>query len=321
MFGYIRPYVPALRVGDYEYYRAAYCAVCRELGKQCGGSARFCLSYDAVFLALLRDAATGQMPNAVRHSCVLCPISRRTILEGSDGIRYAALVCAILSAMKVRDDREDEKGLRRAAAGAAAPFSSGWLKRAKKRCPGLCEGLQARIEAYEKTEKRAAEDSSVFPVDLLAGSFGELMAFTASFGLEGDAAVVCAAIGRHIGRWVFCVDALDDLKKDRELGRFNPFLSAYPSGELTPDEKVTVGCLLDAEAASAADALALLDTQGRPEARLTVLNILRSGLPHVTAAVMNGTYRKPRREKLGSLADSGEPDQKSERKGQEERNE
>ena len=39
MFGYIRPRRDTLLVRDYDRYRAAYCGLCRALGKRCGFAA------------------------------------------------------------------------------------------------------------------------------------------------------------------------------------------------------------------------------------------------------------------------------------------
>ena len=59
MFGYVKTHNPELRVAEYEYYRAAYCGLCRSMGKCTGQCSRMTLSYDFAFLALIRLALTG----------------------------------------------------------------------------------------------------------------------------------------------------------------------------------------------------------------------------------------------------------------------
>ena len=56
MFGYVKPYKPELRVRELEEYKAVYCGLCRELGQSFGLFARFTLSYDFAFLAMLKTA-------------------------------------------------------------------------------------------------------------------------------------------------------------------------------------------------------------------------------------------------------------------------
>lgn len=305
MFGYIRPYVPSLRVAEYEYYRAAYCTICRAMGKNCGSASRFCLTFDSVFLALLRGAVTGSRPDAERGRCPVHPLAHRQMLTGQAETDYAAAVCGVLAAGKFADDAADEKCLRRAAAKTAHGAAKPWLRRADERYPGLSDEITALLQAYSEAEANMTAGSS--PVDSCAAAMGEMMAALSARTFDGEEKTVAAAVGRHVGRWLCTVDALDDLREDLRKGRANPFAFQYPDGIIPEDDRTTLTCLLNAETAAAADALDLLPRRGRREAFSILYNILREGMPHVASAVLDGTYRKPRREKLTELADRAEP--------------
>ena len=54
MFGYVKPVTSELIVKDYEFYRAAYCGICRSMKKHTGALSNITLSYDSVLLALVR---------------------------------------------------------------------------------------------------------------------------------------------------------------------------------------------------------------------------------------------------------------------------
>ena len=56
-----------LLVRDYDRYRAAYCGLCRALGKRCGFAARFWSAIDMTFLYLLLRAPekAGESRNAI----------------------------------------------------------------------------------------------------------------------------------------------------------------------------------------------------------------------------------------------------------------
>ena len=54
MFGYVKPVVGDLLVKEHEFYRATYCGICRAMKKYTGKLSNVTLSYDSVFLALLR---------------------------------------------------------------------------------------------------------------------------------------------------------------------------------------------------------------------------------------------------------------------------
>ena len=54
MFGYVKAYKPELKIAEYDTYKAVYCSLCRQLGKDYGIFAKFILSFDFVFLAMLK---------------------------------------------------------------------------------------------------------------------------------------------------------------------------------------------------------------------------------------------------------------------------
>ena len=72
MFGYVRPYKPELLVREYDQYKAVYCELCRVLGKEYGVMARFALSYDCAFYAML--ALSGEQVEERRGRCVCNPL-------------------------------------------------------------------------------------------------------------------------------------------------------------------------------------------------------------------------------------------------------
>ena len=44
MFGYVRPLVAELKVGEYRYYKSVYCGICKAMGGECGSLSRAFLS-------------------------------------------------------------------------------------------------------------------------------------------------------------------------------------------------------------------------------------------------------------------------------------
>lgn len=53
MFGYVRPSDGHLTAEDKQRFQAAYCGLCRSLGRRYGLAARMILNYDLAFLAML----------------------------------------------------------------------------------------------------------------------------------------------------------------------------------------------------------------------------------------------------------------------------
>ncbi len=73
MFGYVRPYTPELLVREYTQYKAVYCQLCRVLGQEYGPLARFSLSYDCAFYALLALSVQRAGRGAAQALCVQSP--------------------------------------------------------------------------------------------------------------------------------------------------------------------------------------------------------------------------------------------------------
>ena len=60
MFGYVTPYESELRVKEQLFYKSTYCGLCKTMGKRVCNESRLTLSYDIVFLALVRFLLTEE---------------------------------------------------------------------------------------------------------------------------------------------------------------------------------------------------------------------------------------------------------------------
>lgn len=302
MFGYIRPYIPDLTVGDHEYYRAAYCGLCRAMDSVCGGSSRMTLSYDGVFLALLRAALTGEQAERETHRCPYAPLSKRTMLVRSASLDYSAGAMCVLTSLKLEDDIRDETGIKRLVARFLCSRAKGWERRADARDAGIADKTRERLELFYAAE--AANGSCDFSdagIESGAESFGEVVAMLAARGIENENYAIASSVGRHVGRWIYCIDAIDDLADDAKKGRYNPFIASYGTS-LDKDEKLTLECLLRCESDSAAAMLELAELEESSRAFRIVKNILNIGMPHIAGSVLDGSYRKPRREDINKEA-------------------
>ena len=289
MFGYIKTARDELRVREYEYYRASYCGLCRAMGKCTGQCSRMLLSYDFAFLVNVRMALTGEKPIFKKRRCIMHPFHPRMMMEMNDQLRFCADATAILAYEKCRDDVADERGWRRFKARLRRLFVAPAYRRARKRLPQLAEcvrGHLARLSEKEK-EKRPS-------VDEVALIFGELLADIVSFGLSDGEARIARQIGRQTGRFIYIVDAIDDLAEDARKKRFNPFLLLYgkePSAEERKSIEVAlVSCLADMETA-----LDLINSENDPTRYEILKNILYLGMPDTARRVL---YGKPKEANL-----------------------
>lgn len=146
MFGYIRPKHAELKVRESEYYRAVYCGLCHAMRHVTGAFSRVTLSYDFVFLAIVRMGLIGEVPAFEQKRCFVHPTRKRPTACENETLRYCAGAAALLSYGKCRDDLHDETGLRRLGAWLLLPFLAHARRRALKKITGL-SALEEQIAA------------------------------------------------------------------------------------------------------------------------------------------------------------------------------
>ena len=108
MFGYVRAFVPELRVREHEYYRGTYCGLCKTMGSCTGQCSRMSLSYDFVLFTLLRLALTKSIPSFEQKRCILHPMKKRNVMKKNAELEHSAYSSALLSYRKICDDISDE---------------------------------------------------------------------------------------------------------------------------------------------------------------------------------------------------------------------
>lgn len=274
MFGYIRTDVPELRVRENEYYRAVYCGLCRAQGKCTGQCSRMTLSYDIAFLALLRIAIEGKPTEIKRGRCIAHPIRKRNYVAYCAPLEYCAYAAAILTYGKTVDDIGDERGYKRLRARLTKPFAKGMRRRALKK-----DYAELDRKVFEGLKKLSdIEKQNLKSVDVPADAFGDILAEIMSYGLSGTDRTIMYNIGRHVGRWIYIVDAADDLAEDLEKHRYNAFAALY-GGEIPNDQLRGVADSLRLELLAAEPMFELLDYHDLPNIEGIVHNIIYSGMP------------------------------------------
>ena len=281
MFGYIRTDTPELRVRENEYYRAVYCGLCRAQGKCTGQCSRMTLSYDIAFLALLRIAMEGKPTEIKRGRCIAHPIRARKYVARCAPLDYCAYAAAILTYGKTVDDINDERGFKKFRARLMKPLARGMRRKALKK--DYAELDRCVFEGLKKLSE--IEKQGIKSVDIPADAFGEILAQIMSYGLHGTNRTIMYNIGKHVGRWIYIVDAADDLEEDIKKGRYNAFASLY-GGEIPKDQLQSVSNSLRLELLAAEPMFDLIDYGQLSNIEGIVHNIIYSGMPNAADAAL-----------------------------------
>ena len=288
LFGYIKPIPAELKVKEYELYRSVYCGLCAALGRNTACASRLTLSYDFVFLALVRMSLAGEVGRIEHRRCIAHPTRKRLVLIDAPQLDYCAKVSSILTYYKLRDDIADDRGWKRLSARLLLPAARGMLKRARK--GGELDELENTI-SEKLADLSRLEKEKVYSPDRAAEPFGELMDAVCSFGFGENSAKarIASEIGRHIGRFIYIADAVEDLPSDLKSGAYNPFrtLEGDPQKELS-DRADMVRSSLIMELMGVERAVELIDFSAVPEYGNIIRNIIYLGLPGLVDRLLGG---------------------------------
>ena len=273
MFGYVKPVAAELLVKEYEFYRSAYCGICRAMKRHTGALSNFTLSYDSVFLALVRMLYVDDSEIGVKAGrCIAHPLKKRKMLNENSALEYTARAFAILTYYKLCDDMRDEKLYFRAAVSVAKPVMRSADRRAS--LPDLSLLIAEKLGVIN-----ALEDQRCESVDEPASVFGELLGEVFAYGFEGNDRLVLYQCGYHLGRFIYVADAAEDYDKDRASGAYNPFVISYGGARLTDENRASIKCALLLECKKLEGAVNLLPFGNRATIENIINNTIYLGLP------------------------------------------
>lgn len=282
----MRPLRGELKCKDFDLYRATYCGLCRTLRRRCGVVAPMILNYDFTFLAVLLAPAAGETVTC-KHRCHVVP-TRRCMCEQSPALEQAADASVILAYWQTMDKIRDEKGLARLGAGCVRVLLGGAYSRAVSRLPEFADTVRMQLDTLHRLEQERCPS-----LDRPADAFATLLVAAASVRENAGEQRAMEQLLYHLGRWIYLIDARDDLEEDRRSGNYNPIALRW--GDTPTDAELEA--TLNRSAALMRSAAALLDFGRQTE---LVENVLNYGLPAVQKAVLSGQWKQMKKQKIWS---------------------
>ena len=220
MFGYLRVQKSELLVREFEAYKSVYCGLCRQLGKDYSFLTRLILSYDCTFYAMLLMSLERSCTGFKSGRCKCNPLKKCRYAQcESDSFGKASAFSVISAYYKLKDDLADSGFFKRLAVRLVMPFFSRWHKKAARRYPELEAAVSEMMKMQNEAEQKqdAGLDECAHPT---ANMLGTVLRLEAEDELRRR---VLYEFGYHIGRWIYLIDAADDLEKDIKKQNFNPF--------------------------------------------------------------------------------------------------
>lgn len=305
MFGYVVVNKPELKFREFDVYRAYYCGLCHSLSKRHGLSGQLTLSYDMTFLVILLSSLYEPEHNVTSKRCVVHPLRRQNIIS-SVFTDYVADMNVILSYFKCLDDWHDDRSVLKLAyskllkKGSIGKNLNNVHATSDSTDDGSVAATQPnsdsnnqnsyftddsghlhispdysyknKIEAISSLldELGTREKMNETNVDVVAGLFGKIMQIL-FVPFDDIYAKGLGRMGFYLGKFIYIMDAFDDVEEDVKKGRYNVFSNCYTD----PDFETHVKDMLTMMMAECSDAFEMLPAVDNAD---ILRNILYSGV-------------------------------------------
>ncbi len=286
MLGYVKAFKPEMKMKDYELYKGVYCSLCRALGRNYSPIAQLFLSYDFAFAAVLRLAVANSGCSFVKKSCPYNPAKKCMICQSRETLDFCSHAIIITVYYKIIDNIRDGGIKSKLLAFLLYPIVFLMHKKAKRLAPDIDKIIGESMAKQSETEKKqdVCIDEAAHPS---ADALGKIF----SLGFEGENKNSLYTLGYMIGRYVYILDAADDIEDDLKNGSFNPFRAEYPQGKEDFANKVTAMLNL-----TQSNALETLDSVEKKRFEDILENIVLDGLDFSMEKVLK-KYRPESEEK------------------------
>lgn len=217
MFGYVQIRKPELKIKDYEIYHAFYCGLCERLRTKYGIAGRITLTYDMTFLIILLSSVYDVKCRYEKRRCMVHPAKRHNIMY-NDITEYCADINMILSFYQCLDDKNDDNSLRGKAGVIIYKKKAHRAAVKHKRQADAIKLSLGKLYGLEKEKK--------YDIIKAADCFGSLLAEIFTYK-EDMFKMYLQDMGYYLGRYIYIMDAYDDLQEDIKNNRYNPFIEVH----------------------------------------------------------------------------------------------
>jgi hypothetical protein len=261
MFGYIMINKPELKIREFEEYRSYYCGLCESLKQRHGLLGRMMLTYDMTFLVMLLADLYDMKNEEKCCRCVMHPVHKHCQKVNSAG-DYCADMTVLLGYYKCMDDWNDERRVSRLL---LAKLLKPKVKRVTAKYPETASLIEKKLN-----QLTIAESAKNTPIDRVAKIFGEIMgeifAYQDDFWKDD-----LYKVGFYLGKFIYLLDAYEDIEKDLKSGDYNPYLEMYENDQFE-EQALQLMLLMMGECTDAFERLPLVENAE------IMRNILYSGV-------------------------------------------
>jgi len=212
MFGYVTINSAELEEKSRQRYQSYYCGLCRTLMSRYGNLGRLTLSNDMTFLMILLSSLYEPEEFITEGRCPPHPIKAREGIQ-NELSAYCADMNIALAYHKCRDDWMDDHSI---TGMAEAKLLEKAYHKVEMRYPDKCAAIERCLKDIGMLEQNNCLEPDA-PANLTARMLGEIFVFKGDYW-----ALPLRIIGEGLGRFIYLMDAYDDLPADLRRKRYNP---------------------------------------------------------------------------------------------------
>lgn len=276
MFGYVRINKMDLTFREYEHYKTYYCGLCKYLKRNHTELSRMTINYDITFLIVLLSSIYQPSAQVFHEKCIVDPVKKKKHII-NEITEYAASMNILLAYYKLEDDVNDEGDIKSRLIRRAYRKS---FKTAYDKYPQKADFIKACLG-----ELRSLEEDQSTSIDQTSNCFARLLEEIFDYK-DDEYRDRLRKVGFNIGKYIYIMDAYEDLDQDLEKGRYNPFSSYKDDRE---GLKVRVDKLIGMTLARLEEAILDLDINVN---KSIIDNIIYSGVYLRYKGLINGGDKK-----------------------------
>ncbi len=234
MFGYITVNKSELKFREFDAYHSYYCGLCQSLLSRYGVMGQMTLSYDMTFVAMLLCSLYEPKSTVKRCGCIVHPFERHESVS-NEMIDYIADMNVMLTLYKCEDDWNDDRHFPKACFGCMLRKMSCRKRKVYRKKENQIKDILDRINSLEKEECR--------DIDLISGLFGDIMSKVIVFRNDEWSGVL-GKLGYYLGKYIYILDAYDDVERDIKRGKYNPLKDRYRRVGFDEDIRVILSMMM-----------------------------------------------------------------------------
>lgn len=234
MFGYIIINKGDMKFREFDIYHSYYCGLCQALKERYGKLGQVSLSYDVTFFVMLLGSLYEPETEVSKIKCISHPFEKHTFRKNEFSY-YGADMNLLFTYYKCKDDWEDDNKLTKLV----------YMKMLKKAYCSICahygektKKISSLMRELAQEEKRQNQD-----IDHMAGIFGEIMGEMMT-PKNDEWSGSLRSIGNNLGKFIYIMDAYEDIVEDIKKGRFNPLRKRYENPEFEEEIKTILTMIM-----------------------------------------------------------------------------